>query len=209
MLSIPSIFFGSVLLVLRQSCYHPCVNEVTLQGICKVGHILITTNTTQYMMTSSNGNIFRVTGPLCGEFTGPGEFPTQSPVTRSFDVSFDLRLYKRLSKQPWGWWFETLSWSLWRHTDENHVCYSWDVFVCPLTAGITQTVFFLSDLFDILFIYSSYWLVVYAFAFHRQSLSEWFYPFARFDSLSLVQAYGCPDHTIAICSTDAVPVNQP
>ena len=24
------------------------------------------------MMTSSNGNIFRVTGPLCGEFTGPG-----------------------------------------------------------------------------------------------------------------------------------------
>ena len=23
-----------------------------------------------YMMTSSNGNIFRVTGPLCGEFTG-------------------------------------------------------------------------------------------------------------------------------------------
>ena len=24
----------------------------------------------QHMMTSSNGNIFRVTGPLCGEFTG-------------------------------------------------------------------------------------------------------------------------------------------
>ena len=67
------------------------------------------------MMTSSNGNIFRVTGPLCGEFTGPGEFPTQRPVTRSFDVYFDLRLNKRLSKQPWGWWFETLSWSLWRH----------------------------------------------------------------------------------------------
>ena len=67
------------------------------------------------MMTSSNGNIFRVIGPLCGEFTGPGEFPTQRPVTRSFDVYFDLRLNKRLSKQPWGWWFETLSWSLCRH----------------------------------------------------------------------------------------------
>ena len=39
------------------------------------------------MMTSSNGNIFRVTGPLWGEFTGPGEFPAQRPVTRSFDVS--------------------------------------------------------------------------------------------------------------------------
>ena len=43
-----------------------------------------------FMMTSSNGNFFRVTGPLCGEF------PTQRPVTRSFD----LRLNKRLSKQP-------------------------------------------------------------------------------------------------------------
>ena len=61
------------------------------------------------MMTSSNGNIFRVTGPLCGEFTGPGEFPTQRPVTRSFDVFFHLRLNKRLSKHSWGWWFETLS----------------------------------------------------------------------------------------------------
>ena len=50
------------------------------------------------MMTSSNGNIFRVTGPLCGEFTGPGEFPTQRPVTQSFDFFFDLRLNERLSK---------------------------------------------------------------------------------------------------------------
>ena len=30
----------------------------------------------------------------------PGEFPTQRPVTRSFDVFSDLRLNKRLSK-PW------------------------------------------------------------------------------------------------------------
>ena len=67
------------------------------------------------MMTSSNGNIFRVTGHLCGEFTDPGEFPTQRPVTQSFDVFFDLRLNKRLSKQPWGWWFKTLSRPLWRH----------------------------------------------------------------------------------------------
>ena len=71
------------------------------------------------MMTSSNGNIFRVTGPLCGEFTGPGEFPTQRPVTRSFDVFFDLRLNKRLNKHSWGWWFEALSWSLWRHYNDK------------------------------------------------------------------------------------------
>ena len=46
------------------------------------------------MMTSSNGKNFRVTGHLCGEFTGP-------------------HLNKRLSKQSWGWWFETLSRPLW------------------------------------------------------------------------------------------------
>ena len=45
----------------------------------------------------------------------PGEFPTQKPVTRSFDVYFDLRSNKRLSTQLWGWWFETQSRPLWRH----------------------------------------------------------------------------------------------
>ena len=52
------------------------------------------------MMTSSNGNIFRVTGHLCGEFTGPRWIPrTKASDTQSFDVFFDLRLNKRLSKQ--------------------------------------------------------------------------------------------------------------
>ena len=45
----------------------------------------------------------------------PGEFPTQRPVTQSFDVSFDLRLNKWLSKQSWGRWLETLSRPLRRH----------------------------------------------------------------------------------------------
>ena len=77
------------------------------------------------MMTSSNGQIFRVTGPFCGEFTGPGEFPTQRPVTRSFDVYFDLRLNKRLCKQSWGWWFQTLLCPLWRHSNGFYVGPDW------------------------------------------------------------------------------------
>ena len=44
----------------------------------------------------------------------PGEFPAQRPVTRIFGVFFDLRLNKRLRKQSWGCWFETLSRPLWR-----------------------------------------------------------------------------------------------
>ena len=50
------------------------------------------------MMTSPNENIFRVTSHL-----GTGEFPARRPVTRSFDVFFDLRLNKRLSKQSQGY----------------------------------------------------------------------------------------------------------
>ena len=66
-------------------------------------------------MTSSNGNIFHVTGPLCGNSPVTGEFPSQRPVTRSSDVFFYLRLNKRLSKQSGGLWFETPSRPLWHH----------------------------------------------------------------------------------------------
>ena len=46
-----------------------------------------------------------------------GKFPTQRPVARSLDVFFDMHLNKRLSKQSWGWWFETPSLPLWRHSN--------------------------------------------------------------------------------------------
>ena len=49
--------------------------------------------------SSSIGNIFRVTGHLCGEFTGPRWIPRTKAVTRSFDVYFDMHPNKRLSKQ--------------------------------------------------------------------------------------------------------------
>ena len=60
-------------------------------------------------MMSSNGNIFRITGHCAGNSPVAGEFPPQRPVTRSFDVFFDLYVNKRLSKQSWGLWFETPS----------------------------------------------------------------------------------------------------
>ena len=69
------------------------------------------------MMTSSNGNIFRVTGHLCGEFTSPvnGEVPAQRPVTRSFGISL-ICAWRKVEKTMYGWWFETPSRSLWRHS---------------------------------------------------------------------------------------------
>ena len=59
----------------------------------------------------------------------PGEFSTQRPVTRSFDVYFDLRPNKGLSKQLWGWWFET---QLWRHRNEfwtRHRNEFWNIWI--------------------------------------------------------------------------------
>ena len=61
------------------------------------------------MIMPSNGNIFHVTGPLCGEF------PSQRPTTWSFDDFFNLHLNEWLSKQSWRRWFETSSCSLWCH----------------------------------------------------------------------------------------------
>ena len=59
-------------------------------------------------------NIAALLALCAGNSPATGEFSSQRPVTRSFDVFFDLRLNKRLSKQSWGWWLETTSRSLWR-----------------------------------------------------------------------------------------------
>ena len=77
--------------------------------ICKI----FTTIPSPDMMKSSIGNIFALLAICAGKSPAPGEFRAQRPVTRSFDVFFDLRLNKRLSKQWWGWWFETLSRPVW------------------------------------------------------------------------------------------------
>ena len=52
-----------------------------------------------------------------------GEFPSQRPVTRSFDVSLIYALNKWLSKQLGGWWFETPSRPLWRHCNVYRCCH--------------------------------------------------------------------------------------
>ena len=51
------------------------------------------------------------------------EFPSQKLVTRSFDISFDLRPDKRLNKPSRLRWSETQSCSLWCHCNEGHECF--------------------------------------------------------------------------------------
>ena len=59
----------------------------------------------------SNRYIFALLAFCAGNAPVTGEFPTQRPMTRGFNIFFDLCL----SKQSWDWWFETASHSLWRH----------------------------------------------------------------------------------------------
>ena len=100
----------------------------------------------------------------------PGEFPAQRPVTRSFDDLFDLRLNKRLSKQSWGWWFETLSRSLWRHRNDD--CHEY----CLTETSWHGTAFFITsplchdDLIKWKHFRVSYW--PFARGIHRSSVNS-------------------------------------
>ena len=72
----------------------------------------------------------------------PGELPAQRPVTRSFDVFFDLCLNKRPSKQSWGCRLETPLGSLCRHYGiSQEICtrFCYALFCCGY--GIVQNEF--------------------------------------------------------------------
>ena len=60
-------------------------------------------------MTSSNRNIFHVTGPLCVDFTGDRRIPRAKASEAELWCFLWSAPNKRLSKQSCGWWFETPS----------------------------------------------------------------------------------------------------
>ena len=83
-------------------------------------------------MTSSNGNIIRVTGHLCGEFTGH-----KGQWCGALMFSLICALKKRLSKQPWRWWFETPSCSLWLYCYVYHSILLIIQHTCQVTLDIS------------------------------------------------------------------------
>ena len=109
--------------------------RVSNVGCAPYHNVIICSILSTFMLTSSNGNIFRVTDLCVGNSPVTGEFPSQRPMTRSFEVFFDLSPNKRLSKQSWGWWFETPSRSLWRHCNDRSNYFSWG---CTTGAVIIQ-----------------------------------------------------------------------
>ena len=93
----------------------PEIKMILFNHSCISFQVLMSKAQMYLIMTSSNVNIFRVLALCAGNSPVTGEFPTQKPVTRSFDVFFDLRLNKRLSKHSRGWWFKTPSCPIRRH----------------------------------------------------------------------------------------------
>ena len=76
------------------------------------------------MMTSWNGNIFRVTGPLCGEFTGHRWIPlTNASDAKLWCIPWP-RLSGRLNTHSRRQWFQTASRSLWRHCSDDEAFHS-------------------------------------------------------------------------------------
>ena len=57
-------------------------------------------------------------------------FPSQRPVTRNFDIFFNLRPNKWLRKQSRRRWFKTPSCSLWRHCNVVLSCWFSDDYYC-------------------------------------------------------------------------------
>ena len=82
-----------------------------------------------------NGNISALLAICAGNSPVIGEFPPQKPVTRSFDVFFDLN--KQLCNQWWGWWFETPSHPLWRHCNE-FACSLWKLTATVLCRSLSN-----------------------------------------------------------------------
>ena len=104
------------LLSSKMSCRQISWNIDTARYKFKVARSLWNPTISGLIMTSSNGNIFRVTGPLCGEFTGHRWIPlTKGQWHGALMFSLICALNKQLSKQSLSCWFGTPSRSLWRH----------------------------------------------------------------------------------------------
>ena len=122
----------------------------------------------QDMMTPSNDQMETFSALLAiyaGHSPVPGEFPAQRPVTRRFGVFFDLRLNKRLSKQSWGWWFETLSRPLWRRRNDLPITGCLQMSQFPMVLGYNKSRCRLQN--DIQIFRSSLSSLKFRICFHR------------------------------------------
>ena len=129
-----SIMPYSCMLWIINQWYRGLGHETTVYVVCLARSTLHCFSFFQFKCSSwwrHQMETFSALLAICaGNSPVPGEFPTQRPVTWSFDVFFDRRQNKRLNKQSSGWWFETLSRPLWRHSNDypENDCHNVDIY---------------------------------------------------------------------------------
>ena len=96
-----------------------CLVLVSWSSFLVWNHWAMFMNHEWIIMTSSNGIFSALLAFFAGHTPVTGEFTSQRPVTRNFDIFFDLRPNKRLRKEPWGQRFGAPSRSLWRYCNKN------------------------------------------------------------------------------------------
>ena len=121
-LTAPSHFLNQCWIIISSILWHLLERHFTLRGEATMLCYQFENNS--FIITSlfptgwwrHQMEIFSALLAICaGNSPVTGEFPSQRPVAWNFDVFFDPRLNKRLSKQSCGRWFETPSRPLWRH----------------------------------------------------------------------------------------------
>ena len=147
--------------------------ELCITGLCKRTPLV----THGFQWWRHQIETFSILLAICvGNSPVTGEFPSQRSVTWSFDVFFDLRLNKRLSKQLRGLWFETPSRSLWHHCNALRrgqwcrkylhaptsswninwkLCYTWNK-LDKLLCIVIEYIFLIFFMFDDFFFFISY-----------------------------------------------------
>ena len=111
---------------------------------------------------------------LCaGNSPVTGEFPAQRPVMRSFEVFSDLRLNKGLSKQSWGWLFETPSRSLSCHC--NDIAMPAKLPTLKVLGGIRTTIHNQTpDVFIHMIVYAPPCRTHFVSSIHSRRYTSWF-----------------------------------
>ena len=94
------ILYITTILVCKNQDFHCWVSPVCFKGQCSP--IL-------WLWHHHMETIAMLLALSVGNSPATSEFSSQRPVMRSFDVFFHLHLKWCLSKQWWGWWFETPS----------------------------------------------------------------------------------------------------
>ena len=138
--SVLPISFKVTSLALGQSYDCPSASEVTLKNMDKLvtyespgSNDIIRSKQANPWWRHQMETLSALLALCVGNSPATGELPSQKPVTRSFDIFFDLSLNKRLIKKSRRRWLETPSRSLSRHYNANIVDNSWDV-LCVCTA---------------------------------------------------------------------------